>query len=111
MKLKAVEKRGFLNTNFLTIILVFVLIMLLPIVFSVSFPIIKLIIMAYFALLIFIFVRNILGNSILTYVISGLLIYILVVKFWYLFAPAYMLYLIGSMFLSGLIIFGLQKGP
>ena len=108
---KKVTKKGFLNSNFLIIILVFAIIMLLPILFSVSFPIIKLIIMAYFALLIFVFVRNILGASILTYVVSGLLIYILVVKFWYLFAPAYMLYLIGSMFLSGLIIFGLQKGP
>ena len=108
---KKANIRGFLNTNFLIIILVFAIIMLLPIMFSVSFPIIKLLIMGYFALLIFVFVRNILGASILTYVVSGLLIYILVVKFWYLFAPAYMLYLIGSMFLSGLIIFGLQKGP
>ena len=63
----------------------------------------------YFCLIIFTFVRGVLGSGILTYIVSGLLIYIFVIKMWWLFAPAYMLYLIGSMMLSGIIIFGLQK--
>ena len=104
-------KKAFLNPGFLIIIAVFLVIMIIPLLLAGFSNTIRLIMMAYFALLIFMFVRNILGNSLLTYIISGILIYILVVKFWFLFAPAYMLYLIGSMFLSGLIIFGLQKGP
>ena len=103
-------RRGaFFNAYMLKLILVFGIILLLPIFFSVSFPLIKLLLMGYFSLLIFVFVRGVLGDSILTYIISGLLIYIAVIKFWYLLAPFYMLYLIGSMFLSGIIIFGLQK--
>lgn len=100
---------GAINPSFFIIVAVFLVIMLLPLGLSKVFPIFQLLIMGYFSLVVFMFVRNILGNSILTYVVSALLIYILVIKLMYLFATFYMLYLIGSMFLSGLIIFGLQK--
>jgi len=56
-----------------------------------------------------VFVRNILGTGLLSYIVSGVIIYIFVIRFYYLAVPVYMLYVISSMALSGIIIFGLQK--
>ena len=90
-------------------ILVFLIIMLLPIVLSWVFPIFDVLIKFYLALVVFMFVRAILGAGVLTYVVAGILIYIFVIKLFALFAAGYMLYLIASLMLSGIIIFGLQK--
>lgn len=90
-------------------ILVFIVIMILPLILSGLFPIFDILIKFYFILIIFFFVRGILGSGMLTYVISGVLIYIFVIKLFPIFAVGYMLYLIASLMLSGIIIFGLQK--
>ncbi len=97
------------KSQMLLITLVFLIIMLAPLILGKFFPLLKVMIMFYLALIIFLFVRRILGTGILSYLVSGILIYIFVIKFYYLAVPVYMLYLIGSMMLSGIIIFGLQK--
>lgn len=95
--------------QFALMILVFLIIMLLPIVLSWIFPIFDVLIKFYLALVVFMFVRAILGAGVLSYVVAGILIYIFVIKLFPLFAAGYMLYLIASLMLSGIIIFGLQK--
>lgn len=90
-------------------ILVFLLIMFVPLILGWVFPIFGLIIKAYLAITIFLFVRNFLGTGLVSYVVAGILIYIFIIRLWVLFVPGYMLYLIVSMMLSGIIIFGLQK--
>ena len=90
-------------------ILVFLIIMILPLVLAWVFPIFDILLKFYLALVVFMFVRAILGGGVLTYVVAGILIYIFVIKLFPLFAAGYMLYLIASLMLSGIIIFGLQK--
>ncbi|NYZ80127.1 hypothetical protein H0N95_02650 [Candidatus Micrarchaeota archaeon] len=90
-------------------IIVFLLIMFVPILLGWAFPLFGLIFKAYLAITIFLFVRNFLGTGVVSYVVAGVLIYIFIIKLWVLFASSYMLFLIVSMMLSGIIIFGLQK--
>jgi len=92
-----------------TLIIVFLVIMLLPLILSSIFPVFDLLIKFYFALIIFLFVRTILGSGLVTYVLSFVLIYIFVVRLFPLFSAGYMLYLVASLMLSGIIIFGLQR--
>lgn len=93
----------------LPIILVFLAIMLVPLFLGWAIPELGLIIKVFLAFVIFNFVKNIMGNGLITYVVAGILIYIFIIKLYWLFAPGYMLYLIAAFMLSGLIIFGLQK--
>ena len=95
--------------QFALMIIVFLVIMLLPLVLGRIFPFFELILKVYLALVIFLFVRNIMGSSVVSYLISGLLIYIFLIRLYFLAVPVYMLYIISSMMLSGIIIFGLQK--
>jgi hypothetical protein len=102
-------KRGFLPPMILLVI-VFVFLMLLPIIFSEFFPAFKWLMMAYFCIMIYLFVKRILGSGIVTLVVSGILIYIFVYQLLYIFAAAYILYLIVGLGLSGIIVFGLPSG-
>lgn len=102
-------KKGFLPPMILLLI-IFLVIMALPIVFAYLIPTFKWLMIAYFCIVVFMFVRRILGSGILTYIISGILIYIFVIQMWQAFAALYMLYLVVSFGLSGIIIFGLPSG-
>lgn len=95
--------------QFILIILIFLFIMLLPLILSTFFPLLGVLMQFYFAVIIFFFVRAVLGGGALTYVVSGILIYVFVIRLFPFFAAGYMLYLIASLMLSGIIIFGLQK--
>lgn len=102
--------RGFWTTAMILFVIIFVFLMLMPILFAELFPIVKLLMLGYFCLIIFTFVRGIMGAGALTYLISGILIYIFVWKLWPLFAAGYMLFLIMAFGLSGIIVFGLPRG-
>lgn len=99
--------KGFLPP-ILMIALVFIFLMALPIILGTLNPTFKWIMIAYFCMVVFLFVRRILGGGILTFVISGILIYIFVIQMWQAFAAVYMLYLLVNFMLSGILIFGLQ---
>ncbi len=102
------KRGGILNPYVIALLVVFGGLMLLPIVLAEFFPIIKIILVGFFCIGIYSFVRNMIGPGILSYVIAGILIYILVIRLWYLYASVYMVYLIASLGLSGIIMFGLQ---
>ena len=98
-----------LSKTMVVIIVAFVIIMILPLFLAEMFPIFKYTMLAFFCISIYTFVRNILGPGLLTYIISGVLIYILVIRLWQYFAMGWMLYALGIFGLTGIIIFGLQK--
>ena len=91
-------------------IAVFAVILLLPLLMAEVFEELKWLMIAYFCIMIYLFVKRILGSGIVTYIVSGVLIYIFVFELWPFFVVGYMLYLVVGVFgLSGIIIFGLQK--
>lgn len=113
-------KKGAFNfESMIPITAVFLFIMFLPFIITfilwIVFPnypygdIFQLIFKAFLAISIFMFVRNFTGDGVVTYVIAGILIWIFLFKLYIIFTMGYMLYLIVSMMLSGIIIFGLQK--
>ena len=91
------------------IIIAFAIIMVAPLFLAEFFPIFKYVMLGFFCISIYTFVRNILGPGFLAYIISGVLIYILVIRLWQYFAMGWMLYALGIFGLTGIIIFGLQK--
>lgn len=103
-------KQGFLTPAMMMLFIVFGILMLLPFVASFIMPWFKYIMMGFFCILIYTFVRGIIGPGAMTWVISLVLIYIFVWKFWWLFAPAYMIYMIVGFGLASVIIFALPHG-
>ena len=95
--------------TFTIIIIVFLIIMTLPLFLSEFIPVFRYLLAGYLALVIWVFVRNMLGPGMVSNIMSGILVYIFIVQFWALFVSAYMLFLIAGFMLSGIIIFGLQK--
>jgi hypothetical protein len=89
---------------------IFLVIMIIPFFLGEFFPMFKWLMMAFFCLMIYTFVKGILGGGLITYVVSAILIYIFVYQLLYIFAAAYMLYLIVGLGLSGIIVFGLPSG-
>jgi len=92
------------------LLIVFLVIMLIPIVLAQFSETFRWILIAYFCITIYFFVRRFIGSGLLTYVITGILIYIFVVRLFYLFTAMYMIYLVASLGLSGILIFGLPRG-
>ena len=88
------------------LLLIFLFIMMLPLLLSWIFPQFEWMLKVYFSIIIFSFVRRILGGGIMTYIVTGILIYIFVFQLFWLFTPMYMLYLIVGLGLSGILIFG-----
>jgi len=103
------EKGFALPKSFMIIIVVFAAVMVLPLFLAEFFPIFKWAMLGFFCISIYIFVRNIIGPGLLSWAMSGVLIYILVVKLWQYFVMGWMLYALGIFGLTGIIIFGLQK--
>ena len=105
---RIISNRGFLPFAPL-LLLVFGLIMLLPVLLGMMNETFLWLMKGYFALTIFFFVQGTMGRGILTYVLSGILIYIFVWRLWYLFAAGYMLYLVVGFGFASVLFFGLQR--
>ena len=97
------------NGNMILLILfAFVILLLIPPIIMMVFPLADIIIRIVLALIIFMTVRGYLGNSPVSLIISGILIYFLVIKWAYFTASAYifLFFLMGFSFLS-VIIWGI----
>ena len=91
------------------VILIFAVIIGGILLLGVAVPEIGLLFQVFLAFVIFSFVSRMLGQGLLTYIISAILIYILVIRFYYLFAAGYIFYLIVATSIGSIILFGLQK--
>ena len=99
-----------LNIFLLIMVALFVVIAIPPIV-MLFFPVADLIIRIILIFLIFTTIRGYLGSGMLTIVVSGVLIYFLVIKWAYLTAAAYVaLYFLLSLLIFSIIIFGIGMG-
>ena len=97
------------NGNMILLILfAFVILLLIPPIIMMVFPLADIIIRIVLALIIFMTVRGYLGNSPVSLIISVILIYFLVIKWAYFTASAYifLFFLMGFSFLS-VIIWGI----
>jgi hypothetical protein len=101
--------KGFLPPMILLLI-IFGVILLIPLVLAELSDTFKWLLVAYFCITVFLFVKRILGPGILTYIVAGILIYIFVIRLFYLFTVLYTLYLVVSLGLSGILVFGLPSG-
>lgn len=95
--------------NFLIVIVLFMLgaIVLLPVA-MVVFPPIDIIVKIILVFSIFMMVRGFLGNGILTILVSGILIYFLVVKWWWIGAGGWMAITLASLGIFSVIMWGSQ---
>lgn len=71
-------------------------------------PILSLLFQLYFIVLIYGFVRGMLGGGAVSLVVTALLAYIFVIRFWYFTAATWIVYLLISFGLTSIIFFGLQ---
>ena len=103
-------EKGFLNV-FLLIVVAIIVVVLLPVIVMKFFPIADLIIRIILVFLIFTTVRGYLGAGIPSILVSGVLIYFLVIKWAYFTAAAYVaLYFLLSLQVFSIIIFGIGMG-
>lgn len=95
--------------NFLIIILLLLVgsVVLLPILMAV-FPPIDIIVRIILVFSIFMLVRGYLGNGVLTILVSGILIYFLVIKWWWIGAGGWMAITLASLGIFGVIMWGSQ---
>lgn len=95
--------------NFLIIILLLLIgsVVLLPVLMAV-FPPIDIIVRIFLVFSIFMTVRGFLGNGVLTIIISGVLIYFLVIKWWWIGASGWMAITLATMGIFGVIVWGSQ---
>lgn len=95
--------------NFLIIALLIMvgMIVILPVVMAV-FPPVDIIVRIILVFSIFMMVRGYLGNGVLTIIISGILIYFLVIKWWWVGATGWMAIMLVSIGLFSVILWGSQ---
>ena len=104
------NEKGFLNI-FVIVVIALVAVVLLPVIVMKVFPIADLIIRIILVFLIFTTVRGYLGPGIPSILVSGVLIYFLVIKWAYFSAAAYIaLYFLLSLQVFSIIIFGIGMG-
>lgn len=103
------KQKGFLNF-ILLVLVVFLIAALLPPIIMMLFPPADLLMRVFLVFLIFTTVRGYLGNSVLTLVISGILIYVLVIKWAYLTASLYIIFNVFLMFsVFSMLLWGLSS--
>jgi hypothetical protein len=102
-----VNERG----NFLLIVLaLFLVVSLLPPLIMILFPQADLLMRIILALIIFTTVRGYIGDGIITILISGALIYVLVIKWAYLTASLYIIFYVFLTFsVFSVILWGLNS--
>ena len=95
--------------NFLILIFALLIgsVVILPIL-MVAFPPIDIIVRIILVFSIFMTVRGFLGNGVLTILISGILIYFLVIKWWWIGASGWMAITLATMGIFGVIMWGSQ---
>lgn len=104
------DERGMLHI-FLLILVALIAVIALPAVVMKVFPLADLIIRIILAFIIFATVRGYLGSGIPSILVSGVLIYFLVIKWAYFAAAAYVaLFILLSLQVFSIIIFGIGMG-
>ncbi len=95
--------------NFLFIIIGLMVgsVVLLPVLMYV-FPPIDIIVKIILVFSIFMMVRGFLGNGVLTLIVSGILIYFLVIKWWWIGAGGWMAITLASLGIFSIIMWGSQ---
>jgi len=96
------EKGNFILIAFALMIAV---VLLLPIL-MVVFPPIDIIVRIMLVFVIFTTVRGFLGNGVLTIIISGILIYLLVIKWWWIGATGWFAITLATFGLFGIVTWG-----
>ena len=94
--------------NFLIVMIILAFFLIGPSVLAEAFPVIKIMLLAFFAYEIYKFVEEKLGKNIMTYAISGILIYVFVIVLWPFFMAAYFLSVIMAIGLMSPILFSFQ---
>ncbi len=90
------------------ILLAFVLLALIPPIIMILFPIADIILRIILALLIFVTIKGYIGDGPLSLVVSGILIYFLVIKWAYFTVTAYIfLYFLLSFSFLSVVIWGI----
>ncbi|MCX6803861.1 MAG: hypothetical protein NTY48_04810 [Candidatus Diapherotrites archaeon] len=95
--------------NFLIIAIILMIgaVVLLPVLMAV-FPPIDILVKIFLVFSIFMMVRGYLGNGVLTIIISGVLIYFLVIKWWWVGASGWMAITLISLSVFSVILWGSQ---
>lgn len=109
MKLNIRSSKGFSFNNLgliAKILFIFIAIILLVPLIIYYYPIAKYIIMVIIAFFIFEIVARALGNNILTYVVTGVLLYFIIYKYFYLSTSVFLLYLLLSVGFTSVVIWG-----
>ena len=102
---------GAMINIFLLIVAALVVVVALPVLVMKVFPVADLIIRIILVFLIFTTVRGYLGSGLPTIIVSGILIYLLVIKWAYFTAAIYIaLYFLLSLQVFSIIIFGIGMG-
>lgn len=104
------NEKGMLNI-FLAIVVALIIVISLPVLVMKFVPMADLIMRIFLVFLIFTTVRGYLGSGIPSIVVSGILIYFLVIKWAYFTAAAYIaVYFLLSLQVFSIIIFGIGMG-
>ncbi|MAG22062.1 MAG: hypothetical protein CL943_02025 [Candidatus Diapherotrites archaeon] len=90
----------------LFIFIAFVILALIPPIIMYFFPAANIIMRIILALIIIMMIRGYLGNSVLTLLVSGILIYFLVIKWAYFTASVYVFYFLSGIAFFSVIIWG-----
>jgi len=108
--LPAMNNKGMLQI-FLLIVIALVVVVALPPLVMYFFPMADLIVRIILVFLIFTTVRGYLGGGVLSIVVTGVLVYLLVIKWAYFTAAAYVaVYFLLSLQVFSIIIFGIGMG-
>lgn len=103
IKYSSINEKG--NFIFIALALMIGVVLILPIL-MVAFPPLDIIIRIMLVFVIFTTVRGFLGNGVLTIVISGILIYFLVVKWWWIGATGWFAITLATFGLFGIVTWG-----
>lgn len=76
-----------------------------------TIPLLKYLVMIYFCVLVYSFVRDLVHSTIPTLIISGILIYVFVIKLGPLLFAAWFTWMLISFGIIGIIMFALQPSP
>jgi len=106
----SMASRGFaIGTWYFILFLVIMAFFLVgPIILAEAFPVLKIMLLAFFCYEIYKFVEARVGGGVLTYVLSGILIYVFVIVLWPLLVASYFFTVIVGLGLFGPILFQLQ---
>ncbi len=102
------KSRGFFILPFIILALIFIVIIGGMAAAILTVPIFRILFQFYILVIIYSFVRMVIGTRITTYIITGILFYIFGIRLLPVTAGVWSTYIIMAYMLSGMIIFGLQ---